>query len=160
MHTVYGIYEVGSDVALYVGSTKLPIQKRFEQHVYTGAQKYLREEADITPTYRLKCYWMWKHLCGAVTLVPRVISTHAGSREGCQAECDAIRKLQPILNTLGAEKKAFTRTRGWEGSPGYTKFIKYGCGLNGYWKRVEYEYYHHRARRTQQSLSTPNAKAA
>lgn len=99
MHTVYGIYEAGSDVALYVGATHLPLNIRFTGHLTTGKNLLLRGSKTAGETSMLKAEWMRRHLVGETVLEMRPISRHRTRKVALAKERETIFKLKPILNS-------------------------------------------------------------
>lgn len=108
MGFVYGIFEVGSNAALYVGHTNDPIEKRFRVHVSEGCRRHCDNYStgyyDRKPRARLKDYWMFMHAVGVKTLEVRLIASLPVYRKGLERERIEIGKRRPILNCQSDSK--------------------------------------------------------
>jgi hypothetical protein len=103
MALVYGIYEVGSDVPVYVGHTIDDLDWRFRMHLTSGSRRYCanydRFHRNRPHRSLLKDYWMFMHAVGVKNLEPRLIAYVRGYENGLVREREEISYHLPILNT-------------------------------------------------------------
>lgn len=102
MYTVYGIYLKGSDEALYIGSTQLPLAFRFSSHLHAKAPPRKR---GTHPATEARERMMADHRAGRVTLEIRPITGFGDRKEAQRREFEEIAKQRPPLNIYNGTRK-------------------------------------------------------
>lgn len=93
---VYGIYEVGADVPLYIGSTQADLKTRFASHV--NCQKVVVPARGAHPVVLSRMNMFRAHRTGLIKLEIRQIALCGSRQEMLDTEYAEIAKHRPRLN--------------------------------------------------------------